>query len=543
MKRLFYFALPFLAACGGLSPEKASEIITSQSIGSDIAVLASDSLQGRGPCTPSEAKTLSFLQLRMKELGLEPAFNGSYLQRVPLVKITTMPVGNMEIGTRSGVVNLVNSDDFTVWSPMLKKDIELSKVPMVFVGFGVKAPEFGWDDYSSVDVKGKVVVVLVNDPGFYIKDTSLFKGNEMTYYGRWRYKFEEAERQGALACIIVHEEDGAGYPWSVVQRRSSGSDYFIDEPGMDKLLCKVQGWITADVARKLFTLSGLSYDGLKVDACKRGFKAVPMSLNLTQKLENSWEKCESYNVAGFIRGSEKPNEALVYAGHWDHLGIGTAVAGDSIYNGASDNASAVAGMFSVANAFNQMKQAPKRSVLFFVPTCEESGMLGSSYYVSHPAFPMDSTVACINSDVILFLGKFKDVTVTGLGHSQLDDLLREEAAKQDRYVCADPNPENGMFFRSDQLPFLKAGVPSLFAKGYTHQAELGKEKTLEKIADYWKNTYHKPSDQFDPSRDNLDGWVEDSKLFFMLGYRIANGDSLPRWNENSEFFRDRCFMP
>lgn len=543
MKRLFYFALPFLAACGGLSPEKASEIITSQSIGSDIAVLASDSLQGRGPCTPSEAKTLSFLQLRMKELGLEPAFNGSYLQRVPLVKITTMPVGNMEIGTRSGVVNLVNSDDFTVWSPLLKKDIELSKVPMVFVGFGVKAPEFGWDDYSSVDVKGKVVVVLVNDPGFYIKDTSLFKGNEMTYYGRWRYKFEEAERQGALACIIVHEEDGAGYPWSVVQRRSSGSDYFIDEPGMDKLLCKVQGWITADVARKLFTLSGLSYDGLKVDACKRGFKAVPMSLNLTQKLENSWEKCESYNVAGFIRGSEKPNEALVYAGHWDHLGIGTAVAGDSIYNGASDNAAAVAGMFSVANAFNQMKQAPKRSVLFFVPTCEESGMLGSSYYVSHPAFPMDSTVACINSDVILFLGKFKDVTVTGLGHSQLDDLLREEAAKQDRYVCADPNPENGMFFRSDQLPFLKAGVPSLFAKGYTHQAELGKEKTLEKIADYWKNTYHKPSDQFDPSRDNLDGWVEDSKLFFMLGYRIANGDSLPRWNENSEFFRDRCFKP
>lgn len=543
MKRLLFLALPFLVACSGLSPEKASEVITSQSIGSDIAVLASDSLQGRGPCTLGEAKTLSFLQSRMKEMGLEPAFDGSYLQRVPLVKISSNAIGNVQIGTRGGVVNLASSDDFSLWSPLLKKDIELSKTPMVFVGFGINAPELGWNDYKNIDVKGKVVVVLVNDPGFYTKDSKFFKGSEMTYYGRWRYKFEEAERQGALACIIVHEEAAAGYPWSIVQRRSNGFDYYIDEPGLDNLQCKVHGWITAEVARKLFTLSGQSYDGLKLDACKRDFKAIAMKLTTTIKLENKWEKCESYNVAGVIRGSEKPNEAIVYCGHWDHLGIGTAVEGDSIYNGASDNAAAIAGMFSVAKAFKQMKKAPKRSVLFFAPTCEESGMLGSAYYVSHPAIPMDSTVACINSDVILFLGKFKDVTVTGLGHSQLDSLLGEEAVKQGRYVCADPNPENGMFFRSDQLPFLKAGVPSLFAKGYTHQTELGKEKTLEKIAEYWKNIYHKPCDQFDPKRDNLDGWVEDSKLFFMLGNRIANSDSIVRWNENSEFFKDRFFKP
>jgi len=543
MTRFLAFIILFAAACSGPSPETASRVITSEGIAADISVLASDTLLGRGPCTNGEVKTLDYLQRRMKELGLEPAFNGSYLQQVPLVQITTRAIGNVEIGTSKGDIPLINAEEFTVWSPVLQQEIVLSKVPMVFVGFGIKAPEYGWDDYKDIDVRGKVVVVLVNDPGFYTKDSTLFKGIEMTYYGRWRYKFEEAERQGALACIIVHEEGAAGYPWRVVQRRSSDSDYYVDEPGLNKLNCKVQGWITADVARKLLAQSGLSYDGLKLESCSRDFKALPMRTTLSQRLENRWNKCVSYNVGGVIRGSQKPDEALVYAAHWDHLGIGTAIEGDSIYNGASDNAAAIAGMFGVAKAFKQMKQPPKRSILFLAPTCEESGMLGSSYYVNHPAFSMDSTIACLNSDVILFLGKFKDVTVTGLGHSQLDDLLREEAQKQGRYVCNDPNPENGMFFRSDQLPFLKAGVPSLFAKGYTHQVELGKEKTLHKIADYWKNIYHKPSDQFDLTRDNLDGLVEDSKLFFLLGNRIANGDSFPRWNEKSEFFRDRCINP
>ncbi|SDD00937.1 M28 family peptidase [Williamwhitmania taraxaci] len=543
MKRLLYLILSFTIACSGPSAETASKVITSEGIAADITILAADSLQGRGPCTIGEVRTLSYLQSRMKELGLEPAFNGSYLQQVPLVNIFTRLVGNVEIGSPNGDIPLINAEEITVWSPVLEKEIVLSNVPMVFVGFGIRAPEYGWDDYKGMDVRGKVVIVLVNDTGFYTKDTTLFKGNQMTYYGRWRYKFEEAERQGASACIIVHEEAAAGYPWGVVQRRSNGSDYYVDEPIENKMNCKVQGWITSDIARKLFTVSGLSYDELKAASCNKGFSALPLLTTLSQRLENRWNKCVSYNVAGIIRGSEKPNEALVYAAHWDHLGIGTVVDGDSIYNGASDNAAAIAGMFAVAKAFKEMKQAPKRSVLFFVPTCEESGMLGSTYYVNHPAIPMDSTIACLNSDVILFLGKFKDVTVTGLGHSQLDDFLREEAEKQGRYICNDPNPENGMFYRSDQLPFLLAGVPSLFAKGYTHQTELGKEKTLAKIAEYWKTIYHKPSDQYDPIRDNLEGLVEDSKLFFLLGNRLTNDRMVPTWNEKSEFFKDRCIKP
>jgi Zn-dependent M28 family amino/carboxypeptidase len=280
----------------------------------------------------------------------------------------------------------------------------------------------------------------------------------------------------------------------------------------------------------------MNYENMKHLASQHGFKPVEMNASYSITLSNTWKKSTSRNVAGFIKGSKYPEESVVYTAHWDHLGIGKAINGDSIYNGASDNAAAMAWMLAIAEAFKATKQEPERSVVFFAPTAEEAGMLGSEYYVANSPFPIQKTIACFNNDVILMIGKFKDVTVTGLGHSNLDSLLSIEAKKQERYICNDPNPENGMFFRSDQLPFLMAGVPSLFAKGYSHQVDLGKEKTIELIEDYWKNTYHKPSDHFNSEVHNLDGLADDAKLFFMLGNKLANSKEKPKWYRESEFF-------
>jgi len=282
----------------------------------------------------------------------------------------------------------------------------------------------------------------------------------------------------------------------------------------------------------------MDYETMKLKASTKGFRAVSMKAQYNISIKNKWQKSTSNNVAGFIKGSERPDEVIVYCAHWDHLGINKPIDGDSIYNGASDNAAAISWMLSIAKAF-KMGDVPKRSVMFLSPTAEEAGLLGSTYYVEHSPFAIAKTVACINTDVILFIGKFKDITVTGLGHSELDRYIAEEAKKQGRYVCPDPNPENGMFFRSDQLPFLKSGIPSIFAKGYSDQADLGKEKTQAKIDEYWKTVYHKPCDIFNPRTQSLDGLCEDAKLFFSLGSRLANEEYYPKWNIKSEFYAIR----
>jgi Predicted aminopeptidases len=541
MKRssLFGLLLPLIAISCSNPIEKAANTISSMELSKDISVLASDSLQGRGLCSIGETRTLNYLQSRMKELGLEPAFGTSYLQRVPLVKISSSVENDLVINSSNSKQLALPQSSYTAWSSALQQKIAVSKSEIIFVGFGIDAPEYKWNDFEGLDVRGKTIVVLVNDPGYYTHDSSMFQGNAMTYYGRWRYKFEEAERMGAAACFIVHEDGPAGYPWSVVNRHNNTAAYFLDDSTLSHVRCLVQGWFTVDAARQLFVNQGYNFDSLKKQAIGRSFKPVDLGCSLTINMSNSWAKCSSYNVGGVIRGRISPEENIVYSGHWDHLGIGPVVDGDSIYNGASDNAAAIAWMFSIAKAFQHLPQSPDKSVLFLIPTAEESGMLGSDYYVQHPAFPMDSTIACLNTDVTLFLGRFKDVTVTGLGYSQLDSLLAFEAAKQGRYVCGDPNPENGMFYRSDQLPFLKAGVPALFAKGYSDQRKLGKKRTMAKIETYWKSTYHKPSDEFVPSRDNLDGLVEDSKLFFKVGLRILDEKNFPKWNKGSEFYRLR----
>lgn len=505
----------------------------------DILILAADSLLGRAPLTEGEVKTLAYLKTRMQEIGLEPPFDGSYLQEVPLVEITSSIPSNIRFRAGGKYLDFSSSLHYTMWSPLLNEEISLQNSELVFAGYGINATEWNWNDFDGIDLKGKTIVVLVNDPGFHTSDSTLFNGRAMTFFGRWSYKFLEANKQGAAGCIIVHEDEAAGYPWAVVDVRNNRPELYLNNQDLREKTCKVNGWITLDAARELFTLCGMDYEQMKALASKPGFKPLPMGASYGVSISNSWKESSSYNVGGLIKGSKRPEEALVYTAHWDHLGIGEPVDGDSIYNGASDNAAAVAWLFSIAKAFKDMKRPPERSILFLSPTAEEAGMLGSQHYVDNPVFHNSKTVACFNSDVILFLGRFKDVTVTGLGHSELDKFLEVEAARQVRYICPDPNPENGMFFRSDQLPFLRAGVPSLFAKGYTHQVDMGKEETLKAVADYWQTIYHKPSDHYIPGVHSLDGLAEDAELFFRLGLRLASSSYFPKWSESSEFYVER----
>ncbi|HNS31146.1 MAG TPA: M28 family peptidase [Tenuifilaceae bacterium] len=518
---------------------QAEYTISYSDIEQDIQVLSADSLEGRAPLTMGEKRTLAYLTSRMQAIGLTPAFNGNYLQPVPLVGIVSNSSDRMKISTPSGNLALKCSDDFTAWTPSLTESVKVNGCELVFAGYGIDAPEWTWNDFSEADVKGKIIVVLVNDPGFHSGNGSLFNGLAMTYYGRWTYKFEQAERMGAKGCFIVHEDKAAGYPWAIVNRKVGQKSFYLDGDQLKDRHCLINGWLTLQAAKDLFAMCNMDYEDMKVKASTPGFKAIPMKAKLNLSIENSWERSVSYNVGGFIAGSERPDEAIVYTAHWDHLGIGVPVDGDSIYNGASDNAAAVAWMLSIAKAFKSLKQPPHRSVLFLTPTCEESNLLGSQYYVDNPTFAHEKIAACFNSDVIMFLGSFNDVTITGMGHSELDSLLEIEASKQGRYICNDPNPENGMFYRSDQLPFLKAGIPSLFAKGYSHQVELGREKTLQVVDEYWKTTYHKPCDEYYPDRHNLQGLVDDTKLFFRLGYNLANSTYFPKWSEGSEFFVER----
>ena len=539
MKKLIPFLLLGLLSCQSSNIEKALNSVNNIDLSRDIATLSADSMLGRAPFTLGEERAVAYLQSRMIELGLKPAFDNSYTQNVPMVSIVSKVPETISVNIANKTFKIKADEDYCAWSPTTKPSIKVDKAELIFAGFGINAPEYSWDDFEDMDVKGKIIVVLVNDPGFYTGDSSLFKGNTMTYYGRWRYKFEEAERQGAIGCLIVHEDAPAGYPWAVAGNKNNSPQLYLNSPELESKQCLINGWLTHSAAINLFRSCGLDYETIKNQATQKDFKSFSMNAMLSMCIENSHTKSVSRNVAGIIKGTEKPDEVIVYSAHWDHLGVGRAVNGDSIYNGASDNAAAIAWMFSIAKAFKNSGVEPKRTILFFSPTAEESGLYGTEYLVNNPPFDINKTIACINNDVILFIGKFKDVTVTGLGHSSLDELLADEAAKFNRYIAPDPNPENGMFFRSDQLPFLKAGVPSMFAKGYSHQAELGKEKTQELINSYWKNIYHKPQDEFVPERDNLDGLAEDVKLFFCFGNRLANENIYPTWKKNSEFYKER----
>ncbi len=500
----------------------------------DIAMLASDSFMGRKPFTAGETKTLEFLQTKYKEIGLQPGNGDSYLQAVPMVNIEATADSQMEVKSAKGNFSLKAFDDYVIWTDKTDSNISLENTPLIFAGYGVVAPEYNWNDYAGLDVKGKVVLVMVNDPGFWSGDTTLFKGNEMTYYGRWTYKFEEAARQGAKGCLVIHNTKAASYPFSVLQNSFNTSRLLLDNRGKETKNCDVIGWLTEPTANKLFKAAG--YDStLLVKANVRGFKAVPLNLKVSTNMKVKSTYNKSYNVIGKITGTKHPDEVIIYTAHWDHLGIGHPDAtGDSIYNGALDNASGSAGLIELARAFKQMKTPPERSIIFLCVTAEEQGLLGSQYYAENPVYPIDSSVANINMDVLSPFSKTKDIVVVGQGQNDLEDYLKEEVEKTGGYISYDPHPESGGYFRSDHFSFAKVGVPSLYTEVGIDVIGKGKEEGMRREKDYNEHHYHQPSDNYDPTW-MMEGGISDLKLLFGVGKNLAFEDKWPQWKTGSEF--------
>lgn len=511
----------------------AIKAINDSSLTQYLSVIAADSLQGRKPFTEGETKTINYLKAQFEQLGLAPGNNGSYFQEVPMVEIKSVPEDKMVLKGKTTSLTLNYLTDFVAGTRRVQAEVSISNSPLVFAGYGIVAPEYGWNDYAGLDVKGKTVVVLINDPGF--ADSTLFKGKNMTYYGRWTYKFEEAARQGATGIIIVHDTEPAAYPWTVVRSGWSKSKLNLQsaDNGMNRAV--VEGWITLDKARQLFALDGKSFDQLALSARKKGFKAVDLNVTTSLKVKNTIKKSVTYNVLATIPGNKRKDEAIIYSAHWDHLGIGEKVKGDSIYNGAVDNATGVASLFEIASAFKKLPKNPERTILFISYTAEEQGLLGSEFYAKHPVFPLAKTVANINMDMMGIAGKTKDIVVYGFGQSELEDYAAEAAKKQGRIIVPDPVPSSGLYYRSDHFNLAKVGVPALFTGSGVDNVKHGREWGLKQVADFTKMRYHSPQDNFDAKTWDLSGIVADVRMLFDLGYRLSNEDTFPKWKTGSEF--------
>ncbi len=529
-----------LAGCGGeRDHRRAADSIDARDLERHALALASDEFQGRRPFTEGESKTVDYIARELERMGFEGANGGSFFQDVPMAELTVIPAGPAIVASDRGRIDLQFPDDVIVATSRIVEKIDVRDSQIVFAGYGIFAPERGWNDFADLDLQGKTVLVLVNDPGYATGDSSLFDGKAMTYHGRWTYKYEEAARRGALGVIVIHEAGAAGYPWSVLRNGATGPNLVLAAKDKNMTRCALEGWITGGAARRVFALAGADFDALAAAAAKRGFEPVVLDARLSVAFDQRIRRDASKNVMGVLRGSKRPDEVVVYTAHWDHFGIGPAVDGDSIYNGAADNARPVACMLETAKAFSRLDRRPPRSVLFIAVTAEESGLLGSAYYVENPVFPLSKTVADLNYELFLPIGRMKDVTVYGFGKSELDDYVAAAAAKQGRIVAPDATPENGMYYRTDHFSFAKAGVPALFIKGWSDHREHGAEWTSVRIGEFWANVYHTPNDEYDPSTADLSGIVEDAKLFFDIGHRLAMTSSFPGWREGAEFRRPR----
>lgn len=518
----------------------AEAVITPQAIKKHDSILASDAFMGRMPFTEGETKTINYLKNIFQQIGLKPGNKESYFQEVPMVEVTGTPSQEMIIHGGKGDLALQFEDEFTAISRRIEPRISVIRSPLVFAGYGIVAPEYNWNDYEDLDVKGKTVIVLVNDPGYATGDSALFKGKKMTYYGRWTYKYEEAARQGATGVLVIHETGAAGYPWGVLRNSAEKPTLMLRPKDKNKSRCAFEGWLTEAAAEKLFSGLGMDYESLTRKAAQQGFRPVEMPGSVSLEISNSMRYNVSHNVLGLLPGTGRADECIIYTAHWDHFGIGKKINGDSIYNGAADNGYPLACLLETARAFTKLQTRPLRSVLFVAVTAEEEGLIGSEYYVTHPVFPLNKTVANINYELFIPMGEMKDVTITGYGQSQLDDYVKDAAQRQGRYVVEEPHPENGMYFRSDHFSFARYGVPSLFCKGWTESALHGREWAQEKVNDYWTNHYHQPSDEYH-SGDDASGIAMDGRLFFYIGYKLSNEAVFPEWNKGSEFkaIRDR----
>jgi Zn-dependent M28 family amino/carboxypeptidase len=507
-----------------------------------IVELASDAYEGRAPGSTGEARTVGYLVNQFKSMGLQPGnTDGSYVQNVPLVGIKTE--GAPLILTNGDEQReLAWGDQVVAWTKHVVESAMVINSEMVFVGYGVVAPEYDWDDYKDVDVRGKTLVMLVNDPP--VRDPSspdgldpnVFRGIAMTYYGRWTYKFEIAAERGAAAALIIHETEPAGYPFSVLQGSNSGERFDLVTPDKNLSRASIEGWIPVDQGRALLGMAGRDFDSLKAQARTRQFKPVPLGITASMALTNTLRTIDSQNVVARLEGRDPrvAHEHVIYTAHWDHLGVGPEVDGDGIYNGAKDNASGTAGLLEIARAFTRLPEPPRRSVLFLAVTAEEQGLLGSQHYSVAPIYPLADAVANINLDGLNMYGRTSDVTLVGYGASDLDNYVREAAGEQGRVVRPDPKPQNGNYYRSDHFNLASQGVPALFTNDGADFIGQTSEFSERVRREYTERDYHKPSDDvkedWDPS-----GASEDLKLVLAVGYRVAEAEAIPEWSPGSEF--------
>lgn len=534
-RTILYSAIPILiSSCstntGNSDPGLAA--FNKDSLAASIRVLASDSFQGRRPFTEGETRTVDYLVKAYTALGLEPGNGAGYTQDVPLVEISDIAPPSLQLQSKSGKTSFRNMDDFVLWTERPDSVNTIDRNDVVFAGFGIVAPEYNWNDYAGLDVKGKTVIVMVNDPGFY--DSTLFKGHTMTYYGRWTYKYEEAARQGAKACLIIHNTAAASYPFQVVQSSNGGVKLHLDNRNVTGDQLTVQGWITSETASKILAAAGK--DSSLLDAAKkRGFRAVPLPVKISATVRAKEVYNMSHNVIAKITGTKYPDEFVIFSAHWDHLGIGKPDAkGDSIYNGAADNASGTAALLQIARAFESLPAKPERTVIFLSVTAEEQGLLGSAWYANHPIYPLAKTVADLNIDVLNTYGPTKDITYSGKGQSDLEDSLAAAAKAVGRYVAPEDHPEAGHYFRSDHFSFARGGVPSITADGGVDDVTRGIGYGKKKHDEYTAQRYHQPADQIDSTWD-LTGGLQDVELVYTIGERLANSHSWPEWKAGSEF--------
>jgi Zn-dependent M28 family amino/carboxypeptidase len=516
--------------------------LSAQRLSEDDRVLSSDAFEGRGPSSPGEDKAIAYISQQMQAAGLEPGGpDGSWYQDVIVNRFTEDGPVQMSFSGAGGSwsMPIVIGEQAVIGTKRMTDHIQIDDAPLVFVGYGIHAPERGWDDYAGLDMHGKIAVVLINDADFEEPALNTFNGKAMTYYGRWTYKFEEAARQGAAGILIVHEDKPASYGWATVRGSWSGVPQFdIVRENPDRDWVPAQGWIQRDVAVDLFRRAGLDFEALKAKARQKGFKAVPIAATFSTDFHLKAEQITTHNVVGVLKGTKRPNETILYTAHWDHLGVGGADAnGDRIYNGALDNASGTAGLLELARAFGAGPK-PDRSIVFIAYTLEEKGLLGSEYYATHPIFPLATTVAGFNMDGLQVDGPTRDINVVGYGQSDLEDMLVTAAGRQNRVVKPEAHPEAGSFFRSDHFPMAKLGVPMLYAGSGNDLVVGGVEAGETASRDYNKNRYHQPDDEWNPNWD-WSGALLDLTINYEIGRELAFSDRWPQWRDSSEFKPER----
>lgn len=545
MARILLVSIAFVSG-GGAASSPDFPKIDSALLLQHIKLLSSDKLGGRAPGTEGENYAVAYIEAQFRSLGLKQGnTDRTYLQKVPMIGILPDPAMSLTFRKQDKSIRLKYMEDFVAWTRRTVTDTALDKSPLLFVGYGIQAPEFGWDDYKGVDVRGKTLVMLVNDPPVPDPrnpaklDPKVFGGDAMTYYGRWTYKYDIAGEKGAAGVLIVHQTAAAGYPWPVVEG-FGGERFNLVSADNNRGKPNVEGWISVEQARRLFGMSGQNFDSLKKRAATRAFRPVPLDVTASVALHNTMRTIASRNVLARLEGSDPKlkDEYIIYTAHWDHLGIGKPVNGDRIYHGAVDNASGVAGLLEIARAFEKLPTPPKRSILFLSVTAEEQGLLGSGYYAKNPIYPLAKTLAEINMDGLNMHGRTKDITIVGLGNSDLDDYARQVAARQGRVLAPDPEPEKGFYYRSDHFPFAQQGVPGLNADSGIDY--VGKPAGYGKKVrdDYTANDYHKPSDVIKPDWD-LSGTVQDLQLLWMVGWEVANANRYPQWKPGTEFYARR----